>query len=460
MERRNFSRKATDEFAFVQLDRENGGTVLNVSEGGLRFQANAPVHPNGPIYIWFWLNVGDRIEAVAERMWSDDAGKEGGLRFTRLAEDARRQIRFWLEHSTLPGTPAEVAPSPRAPAVVPPPREVESGWEAGSSPALPSLWPGDRFAVTQNNDAVPAARETPPASRKRPTLPSAEEVAAAPWPQEVSPSGREVRRASWGHDAAGLAREIAPAPWRPEEARPPRKAPSMPLSLLSATPDKPEPEHDDSAELIPMQQYQTRSRLHFFRGFFVGVLLSALAAVPVFVILMRHADGTASLPATAASSSAQNQPRDVAAPPADPPSSFSSGKSNKGIPAVRDAKIAAGPAPVFPQSRPRNPEPTSGSPAGTGIGSNLSRPIYDLRTPARAVNESQPGKMTPERLWAAVQQGNPRAEVALADLYLRGDGVPKNCDQARVLLIAAAQKHNAEAVKRLQQLNEQGCPTD
>src|SRR2546427_8288610 len=152
MERRNFSRKATDEFAFVQLDRENGGTVLNVSEGGLRFQANAPVHPNGPIYIWFWLNVGDRIEAVAERMWSDDAGKEGGLRFTRLAEDARRQIRFWLEHSTLPGTPAEVAPSPRAPAVVPPPREVESGWEAGSSPALPSLWPGDRFAVTQNND--------------------------------------------------------------------------------------------------------------------------------------------------------------------------------------------------------------------------------------------------------------------------------------------------------------------
>ena len=44
--------------------------------------------------------------------------------------------------------------------------------------------------------------------------------------------------------------------------------------------------------------------------------------------------------------------------------------------------------------------------------------------------------------------------------HLRGDGVPKNCDQARVLLIAAAQKHNAEAVKRLQQLNEQGCPTD
>ncbi len=68
--------------------------------------------------------------------------------------------------------------------------------------------------------------------------------------------------------------------------------------------------------------------------------------------------------------------------------------------------------------------------------------------------------MTPERLWAAVQQGNPRTEVALADLYLRGEGVPKNCDQARVLLIAAAQKHNAEAVKRLQQLNEQGCPTD
>jgi len=232
------------------------------------------------------------------------------------------------------------------------------------------------------------------------------------------------------------------------------------LSLLSATPDKPEPEHDDSAELIPMQHYQARSRLHFFRGFFVGVLLSALAAVPVYVILMRHADGTASAPAAAASSSAQNQPRDVAAPPADPPSSFSSGKLNKSIPAVHTAEIAQMPAPVFPQPHPRTPEPFSRSSAAAGIGSNASRPIYDLRTPERAVNEAQPGKMTPERLWAAVQQGNSRAEVALADLYLRGDGVPKNCDQARVLLIAAAQKHNAEAVKRLQQLNEQGCPTD
>jgi TPR repeat protein len=57
-----------------------------------------------------------------------------------------------------------------------------------------------------------------------------------------------------------------------------------------------------------------------------------------------------------------------------------------------------------------------------------------------------------------VQAGNTRAAVALADLYLRGDGVPVNCDQARVLLVVASKENNAEAIKKLQDLDETGCP--
>jgi len=34
------------------------------------------------------------------------------------------------------------------------------------------------------------------------------------------------------------------------------------------------------------------------------------------------------------------------------------------------------------------------------------------------------------QLWASVEAGNTKAAVALADLYLRGNGVPVNCDQA------------------------------
>jgi TPR repeat protein len=60
-------------------------------------------------------------------------------------------------------------------------------------------------------------------------------------------------------------------------------------------------------------------------------------------------------------------------------------------------------------------------------------------------------------LWKAMSNGNVAATVALADLYLRGDGVPKNCDQAHVLLDAAARKGSAAAAERLRNLQAFGC---
>jgi TPR repeat protein len=56
-----------------------------------------------------------------------------------------------------------------------------------------------------------------------------------------------------------------------------------------------------------------------------------------------------------------------------------------------------------------------------------------------------------------VEKGNSTAETDLADLYLRGDGVAKNCDQARILLSAASDKGNAEAMQKLTELNRTGC---
>jgi TPR repeat protein len=60
-------------------------------------------------------------------------------------------------------------------------------------------------------------------------------------------------------------------------------------------------------------------------------------------------------------------------------------------------------------------------------------------------------------LWSAVEKGNSTAEMDLADLYLHGDGVTRNCDQARVLLSVASQKGNAEAMQKLSDLNRTGC---
>lgn len=60
-------------------------------------------------------------------------------------------------------------------------------------------------------------------------------------------------------------------------------------------------------------------------------------------------------------------------------------------------------------------------------------------------------------LWKSVAKHNSQATLILADLYLKGDGVSKNCDQARVLLDSAAQKGVSAAADRLRHLEAFGC---
>jgi len=60
-------------------------------------------------------------------------------------------------------------------------------------------------------------------------------------------------------------------------------------------------------------------------------------------------------------------------------------------------------------------------------------------------------------LWKAMAKHNGPASLALADLYLKGDGVSKNCDQARVLLYSAARRGMGGAGERLRNLQAFGC---
>ncbi len=60
-------------------------------------------------------------------------------------------------------------------------------------------------------------------------------------------------------------------------------------------------------------------------------------------------------------------------------------------------------------------------------------------------------------LWKAIGKQNKTAILLLADLYERGDGVPKSCDQAEVLLVAAAKKGSTAAANRLRELQSSGC---
>ncbi len=60
-------------------------------------------------------------------------------------------------------------------------------------------------------------------------------------------------------------------------------------------------------------------------------------------------------------------------------------------------------------------------------------------------------------LWKAVSKQNATAAVLLSDLYLRGDGVPRSCDQARLLLVAAAKRGSPLAAQELRNLESHGC---
>jgi TPR repeat protein len=60
-------------------------------------------------------------------------------------------------------------------------------------------------------------------------------------------------------------------------------------------------------------------------------------------------------------------------------------------------------------------------------------------------------------LWAGVRKGYVPAEVTLADLFRRGEGVDRSCAQAKVLLVAASKKGSTDAKLMLRLMAEKGC---
>jgi hypothetical protein len=76
--------------------------------------------------------------------------------------------------------------------------------------------------------------------------------------------------------------------------------------------------------------------------------------------------------------------------------------------------------------------------------------LHQARTPEAKARAAQ-------LLWTAVTNGSSDAEIALADVYGRGDGVQKNCLQARILLAAATDKHNPRAAQESDELRVYGC---
>jgi len=323
-----------DQFAFLQLEQDDGGTVLDISEGGLRFESFAPVQEQGRIHFWFSLNLRERIEAWGEVAWTDAERKSGGLKFLNLSEAGREQIREYLASLSPQKVPAK--------------------------------------AGTREADAVATF-----VSRARP-------------------------RQTTGSSAIRESRD-ATIPFR---------APQEPAA---------------DGMLVPIQRHLAAMRHQLI----VGVLLGACVAGFIAFAAMKfsqylHENRATSKPAVALP--AQTDPvtgsATIALPPATgmPTDVFAIGNQKKGGVAARVPPIPPTDAATH-ATRPKNP-------------------------------------LTPDQLWTLVQAGNSTAAGALAELYIKGEGVPQSCAQARVLLLVASEKRNAAAIKRLADLDKEGCPAN
>jgi hypothetical protein len=376
IDRRRQIRRVVDKFAFIQLERDDGGAVLDISEAGLCFQTFTPILKNGPMHFWFSLDLRERMEAWGEVAWVDETKKTGGLRFIHLPGEARREIRKFASRPSVQKVPGEEF----------------------LRPAVTTNAPGGNG--TNEPDAV--AKFVAKARPRLATLFSGTEGAI---------------------DSSTL----------------------FPVSL----------QMEASGELVPMQRYLSVKRQQFILGLLLGVGISAAVAGSLTVYSSyRHKNRAAEEAATENVAQKRAEEASAAIPtgPSDAsgssPDVFSTGKLKKTV--ARD-------------SDPNNLVAATAEHRGSGpsdsIESNPStRTHYEsLGDRSAALKKTS---RTPQQLWASVQTGNSNAALALADLYIKGEGVPQNCTQARMLLLAASEKRNAGAIKRLQELDKTGCPTD
>jgi hypothetical protein len=315
---------------FIQLDHGSSGKALNLSEGGLGFESFAPVHQDGPIRLWFSLDLSDQIEAVGEVAWTDATRKVGGMKFLEINLSARSQIRNWIgQNSKRDGIAAK------------------------------------------NSEAI-----TTPAFSK-------------------------------------------------------------------------------ATELVPLERYRSATRQQFIRGVFLGVLITSALAVPAVKYSGSRKQVAVPPPATSGQAPlANSEPRGVVSAPVSGSNAsrgflaFPAGKTRRSTQASDSAENPLRSTMVKHRLETID-KPSAGNSPTLSVVPALSRETTSARKSVAS----------PQQLWSAFQGGNVQAALTLADLYLRGDGVPVNCDQARVLLLVASKKGSTQAIKKLRELDATGCPT-
>jgi hypothetical protein len=187
-ERRSLPRQEIHSLVYLDLQPNNGGILLNLSEKGMRITVACPLTTTGPVHFSFGLDARSRIEGVGRIAWLSESGKSAGVRFLEFPESSLGQISRWLKGITATAgveeiTVEEIHDRTEPPATL---EAATNGHESDTSRGVTAWIPPDpivefspkplsfsdvaRHAAVQTASEAAVAEETPP-----PPLPQVEE---------------------------------------------------------------------------------------------------------------------------------------------------------------------------------------------------------------------------------------------------------------------------------------------
>jgi hypothetical protein len=203
------------------------------------------------------------------------------------------------------------------------------------------------------------------------------------------------------------------------------------------------------------------------RRIYIGMVLAVIIGSLGYMAWRKAHSGSQNSQASAPPPVAANQP----APAATPTQPAETGREATKSAVTNNSAKGQAEKPKAAESssdvaRTRIEKPSGAAPAPTATDQTGAAAVVDNGAEELAVAQRYLGGTSGQGhdsaeaakwLWKSIAKHNSQATILLADLYLKGDGVSKNCDQARVLLDSAARKGIAAAGERLRNLQAFGC---
>jgi PilZ domain len=507
-ERRNSARKRPPSLIYVELSGGNGGMMRDLSEEGFALRAMMPLHEGEEISFSFLLDPVTRIEGQGAVLWVEENGRVAGARFTELPARERKQIGSWLNDELQSQDAEKNAPADpdaknfemlREKLRSAPPRPEPSKPKAGKSKwpvARPGNAPSAEPFIAPHGETKEIPDESQPStasgtgiewsrpadSGSSPRLPDFSDTQVeitfdhlASSPKPAFPSDHAQRRS-----------EVTSFPKRSEVAPP--KGPALPdiSEILMQPPRRPGyPSSSPVLEPLPPANLHPRNTRSFSLSQALTIMVALALVVGGFVYRDMLGEGLVWLgqqigggqnqaitPSPKQESQTGETNSQSSSAPASTPSSTAPAPATTAVPAPETPEkdtSAAGASPYSTtphaelptlEKKPQAPvTPLSGiasaqaSDTGQEAGSAEYAQAMQLLHDGVATDSSEAVRL----LWISVEKGNPNAELTLAELYWRGQGVARNCDQTGILLGAAARKGNVDAQKRLKQFRQEGC---